>query len=81
MRKRGAAGVKREIRETLRAHGWLAPDELVDHLYEEYHAPDSYPYTDEDIWQQTRKKAMFYTEHRRMWRSPGEWAPGWEPPE
>ena len=66
-----------EIETMLWANRWPTARELVEHLYEEYYAPGSFPYTDQDVYEQTRKKARFYAEHGRLPERLGEWAPGW----
>lgn len=38
-----------DIETMLWANRWPTARELVEHLYEEYYAPGSFPYTDQDV--------------------------------
>ena len=53
--------------------------EFVDYVYETYYGgSDSWEYSDQDAYEQSRKLAAFYERELRLPTSLSEWMPGWE---
>ena len=70
---------KKELREQFYWSRWPLADEFVDYVYETYHGgADSWEYSDQDAYEQSRKLAAFYEREHRLPTSLGEWMPGWE---
>lgn len=67
-----------EIEEMFYWNKFPLCDELIDHVHQEYHVgPDAWMYTDQDAWEQTRKLARYYGEHRKLPEKLEDWMPGW----
>ena len=70
---------KERLREQLYWSRWPLADGSVGYVYEKcYGGPDSWEYSDQDAYEQSRKLAAFYEREHRLPTSLGEWMPGWE---